>query len=340
MFLEDLQHQRSEKWRIDGKNPVRTLDDAQAFIDAVGFCLIYPVRPAVALPTFIGAVLGTGENLPVASKAAIDPRTGEASELVLRLLDQRIAFEVPLGESGSLLVSTAEFPYFYALLGDRNPKSIPSEGVRGEKRLASQTFRLLAKQPMSEQEMIVAHGKGINESALARVLHELWSKLRIVRTNLLDRSQASPVWDVLYRVAPPLVNRGAHLSQAEALSAILGRYLETVIAAEQREIEDFFGHIATRSKAAEVVRALMAAREVESIKVGFHSMLRLVPRHLEREELPGDLGSVQKRSLGGERRYAPDPTKKMVMRDDRRNLQRRDRREPKSVERPGRKPVR
>jgi hypothetical protein len=84
----------------------------------------------------------------------------------------------------------------------------------------------------------------------------------------------------------------------------------------------------------------MAAREIESIKVGFHSMLRLVPRHLEREELPVDLGSVQKRSLGGERRYSPDPTKKFVMRDDRRNLQRRDRREPKSLGRAGRKPVR
>jgi hypothetical protein len=32
--------------------------------------------------------------------------------LALRLLDQKLAFEVPFGESGSLLVSPAEFPYF------------------------------------------------------------------------------------------------------------------------------------------------------------------------------------------------------------------------------------
>jgi hypothetical protein len=327
MFREDLQHQRAQKWRSDGQNPVRTLEDAKAFIDSVGFCLVYATRPPITIPTFIGAVLGTQENLPIASKAAVDLRTRNASELVVRLLDQQLAFEVPFGDLGSLLVSPAEFPYFYALLGERNPKSIPSEGVRGEKTLSSHTFRLLAKKSMTEQELLVAHGKGISESALARALHELWAKLRIVRVKLLDRSQESPEWDVLHRVAPQLVNRGAHLSQAEALSALIGRYLETVVAAEPREIEEFFGNIATRSKAGEVVRALTAARELESTKIGHSSMLRLVPRHLEREEIHHQLGEVQRRTLGGERRIAPDTSKKMVMRDDRRNPRRYDRRE-------------
>lgn len=339
MFSEDLQQQRAQKWRSDGQNPVRTLEDAKAFIESVGFCLIYATRPPVTIPTLIGAILGTEENLPTAAKAAVDPRTREASELVIRLLDQQLAFEVPFGDLGSLLVSPAEFPYFYALLGERNPKSVPNEGVRGEKTLSSHTFRLLSKNPMTEQEMLEAHGKGISESALARALHDLWAKLRIVQVKLLDRSAASPEWDVLYRVAPQLVNRGAHLSQAEALSALIGRHLETVVAAEQREIEDFFGHIATRSKALDVVRALTAAREIEPIKVGHRSMLRLVPRHLEREEVQEHLGAVQRRTLGGERRTAPDLAKKMVMRDDRRNPRRHDRRE-RDPRRSERKPTR
>jgi hypothetical protein len=339
MFREDLQQQRAQKWRTDGQNPVRTLDDAKAFIDSVGFCLIYATRPVVTMPTFIGATLGAEENLPISSKAAVDPRTRDASELVVRLLDQQLAYEVPFGDLGSLLVSPTEFPYFYALLGERNPKSIPSEGLRGEKTLSSHTFRLLVKQPMTEQELLVAHGKGISESALARALHELWAKLRIVRVKLLDRSLESPLWDALHRVAPQLVNRGAHLSQAEALSALIGRYLETVIAAEQREIEEFFGHIATRSKALDVVRALTAAREIEPVKIGHSSMLRLVPRHLEREGVQDELGSVQRRTLGGERRIAPDRSKKMVMRDDRRNPRRRDRRE-RDPRRGERKPTR
>lgn len=322
MFIEDLQQQRADKWRTNGQQPVRTLEDAQAFLDAVGFCLFYPQRPPVTIPTFIGAVLGTAEDLPGVAKAAVDPRTADARSLALRLLDQRVAFEVPFGESGSLLVSTTEFPYFYSLLGERNPKSVPPEGVRGEKALMSHTFRLLQQTASTEKELLEKLGKAISESALLRALHGLWEKLRIARVQVFEAG--SPRWDVLYRVAPQAVNRGAHLSHAEALSALIGRYLETVIAAEPQEVEAFFGHITSRSRAAEVVRALIAAREIESIKIGHHAMLRLVPREPEKQ---AELGTQQARSLEGERRQRPDFSRKMVMRDDRRNVPRNDRRE-------------
>jgi hypothetical protein len=326
MLLEELKQQRASKWRADGTHPVRTLEDARAFIDAVGFCLIYPTRPAVIAPTFIGAVLGTDTDLPIASKAAVDPRTHLATELVLRLLNDKHAFEVPFGDSGSLLVSAAEFPYFYALLGERNPKNVPGRGVHGEKTLAAHTFKLLAKSAMSEQEMLVAHGKGISESALARALHELWSKLRIARIDLLEHKH-SPTWDVLYRIAPQPVGRGAHTSQAEALSALVSKYLETVIAAESREVEEFFGHITSRSKVSEIIKALTAAREFESRPVGYTAMIRLVPREKEKET-PSELGTVQQRSIAGERRTGTDFGRKLVMRHDRRNPRRDDRRGP------------
>jgi 23S rRNA pseudouridine2605 synthase len=338
MYFEDLQQQRAAKWRIDGQRPVHTIDDARAFIDSVGFALIYPTRPTVTAPTFIGAVLGTNEDLPIASKAAVDPRTQLSSELVLRLLNDKLAFEVPFGGIGSLLVSATEFPYFYALLGERNPKSIPSEGIRGEKALVAHTFKLLAKQPMTEQEMLSAHGKGISEAALSRALHELWSKLRTVRTDLLDRSTESPKWDALYRVAPAQVNRGAHLSQAEALSALISKYLESVLAAELREVEEFFGQITSRSKVAEVVKALTAAREFETTVVGHTSMVRLVSR-----EPQAELESMQQRALQGERRTATDVGKGMILRHDKRNPKREDRRQgtwPPREKKPERKPTR
>ena len=337
MFIEDLQQQRAVKWRTDGQHPVRTLEDAQAFLDSVGFCLFYPQRPAVTAPTFIGAVLGTADDLPGAARALVDPRTIDARALVLRLLDQRLAFEVPFGESGSLLVSPAEFPYFYSLIGERNPKSVPPEGVRGEKALLSHTFRLLQQSPSTEAELLEKLGKAISESALLRALHGLWEKLRIARVDVF--SPGSPKWDVLYRVAPQPVNRGAHLSHAEALSALLGRYLETVIAADLKEIENFFGHITARSRAGEVIRALTAAREIESVKIGHASMLRLVPRD---PEVAAESGVRQARSLAGERREGPDPARKMVMRDDRRNPRRADRRteRPRRTQPGGRRPNR
>ena len=63
MHEQQLQELRREKWRLNGR-PIRTLDEAREFIDSVGFCLLYPQRPAVLLPTFIGAYTGSDENLP------------------------------------------------------------------------------------------------------------------------------------------------------------------------------------------------------------------------------------------------------------------------------------
>ena len=52
---------------------VRTLDEAREFIDSVGFCLLYPQRPAVLVPTFVGAYNGSDEKLPTVQMAFADP---------------------------------------------------------------------------------------------------------------------------------------------------------------------------------------------------------------------------------------------------------------------------
>jgi hypothetical protein len=86
----DLSQLRREKWHLD-KHPVRTLEDARAFIESVGFCLMYPERPSLLLPTFIGAWAGSDENLPTWQHAFADPRAREATELMVRLLRQHAA---------------------------------------------------------------------------------------------------------------------------------------------------------------------------------------------------------------------------------------------------------
>ena len=63
MHEQQLQELRREKWRLNGQ-PIRTLDEAREFIDSVGFCLLYPQRPAVLVPTFVGAYAGSDEKLP------------------------------------------------------------------------------------------------------------------------------------------------------------------------------------------------------------------------------------------------------------------------------------
>ena len=129
MTDKELQELRNEKWRVNGR-PIRTLDDAQEFIESVGFCLMYPVRPPVLVPTFVGAYIGSGESLPTWQHAFADKRAMEAQELMVRLLRQKLAYEANLFSETPFLVAASVFPFFYGLVGDRNPRQVPKSGPR------------------------------------------------------------------------------------------------------------------------------------------------------------------------------------------------------------------
>ena len=145
MHETQLQELRRDKWRLNGQ-PVRTLEDAREFIDSVGFCLLYPQRPAVLAPTFVGAYKGSDEKLPVAHMAFADPAAHEAKELMVRLLREKAAYETNVFPENNFIVSSAVFPYFYGLVGDRNPRQAPKADARsGYSPLAIDAFQLIQK---------------------------------------------------------------------------------------------------------------------------------------------------------------------------------------------------
>ncbi len=275
MTEQELQELRREKWHLDGR-PVRTLEDARSFIENVGFCMLYPHSPAVLAPTFIGAWAGSDEKLPTWQHAFADPRAQQATDLMVRLLRERDAYEANrFNDNNSLLVAQSIFPYFYALIGERNPKLVPKAGARSEySQLACDAFELIRRAgPISKQKMREMLGGSVSIAALDRALGELGAKLRISRVDYdpLDGSS----WDVLYRWSPDAVREGMNLSVGEALSALLSKYLDCVIAADQQELDNFFGNFVPRSRVKESINALMNARELEFIHVGNRSLIRI-----------------------------------------------------------------
>ena len=273
----ELEQLRREKWRLNGQ-PVRTLDDARAFIESVGFCLLYPMKPAVLAPTLIGAWVGADEKLPTWQHAFADPRTREASDLMVRLLREKAAFEAnPFDENNGLLVAASVFPFFYALGGERNPKLAPKAGPRSPySQLACDAFAAIRDHgPISRQKLGEKLGGSLSNAALDRSLGELWTKLRITRVDYNPAEGAS--WDVLYRWAPEAVNEGIGLSVPAALSALVSKYLDCVVAAEPQEVEVFLGTLVPRSRIKEAVNALLAARELSFLRAGSRSMLQVTP---------------------------------------------------------------
>jgi hypothetical protein len=277
--FEDLNRLRREKWRVNG-SPVRTLDDARGFIESVGFCLMFPLVSPLLLPTFIGAWAGTAESLPTQRQAYRDPRTRPATELMVRLLRDRSAYEANLfEENNAFLVSASAFPYVYALLGERNPRQAPKPGPRSAySQLACDAYQVIQRRgPVSRLRLLEELGRGISVAALDKALAELWSKLRITRVDYDRREGAS--WDVLYRWAPDAVAEGVNSSLNAALSALISQYLDCVIAADQQELESFLGSFVARSRVREALNALLGARELSFVAVGHRSLLSVTPPH-------------------------------------------------------------
>ncbi len=282
MTSDELDQLRREKWCLNGAL-VRTLDDARSFIESAGFCLTYPSRPPLLLPTFIGAWYGSDARLP-RRRAFLDPEARDATDLMIRLLRDKSAYEANLGdENNALLVSPSVFPYFYTLVGERTPKQPPQPGPRSPySELACDTYQVIhRKGPISKAKLLEDVGKGISVAALDRSLAELWSKLRITRVDYDEREGAS--WDVLQRWSPEAVAEGVNCSQGEALSALLSKYLECVIAADQQELESFFGKFVPRSRVRDSVNGLMSARELNFVHVGNRSLIQVTQAQPSRQ---------------------------------------------------------
>jgi len=275
MTEQELEQLRREKWRLNG-DPVRTREDARAFVESVGFCLMYPMRPPVLVPTFIGAWVGADDRLPVWQQAYADPRAQEASDVMVRLLRERDAYDTALfDENNALLVAGSIFPYFYALAGERNPK-LPPKPSPEYSQLACDTFAAIQRGgPISKPKLLQTLGGGLSTAALDKALAELWSRLRITRVDYKPGEGA--FWDLLFRWSPDAVREGIELSVAEAISALLSKYLDCVVAAEQQDLEAFFGKIAARSRLKEAVHALLTARELAFVPVGNRSLLQVTP---------------------------------------------------------------
>ena len=275
MTDQELIDLRREKWHVNGK-PVRTLDDARSFIESVGFCLMLPLETPLLVPTFVGAWSGSDENLPRLRQAFSNPRAKDATDLMVRLLRDTSAYEANLfDENNAFLLSAAVFPYFYALVGERNPRQAPKPGPRSPySQLACDAYQIIhRKGPISKLKLLDEIGKGISVPALDRSLAELWSKLRITRVDYDEREGAS--WDILQRWAPDAVSEGVNTSMNSALSALVSKYLDCVIAADMAELESFFGNFVARSKVREAVNALLAARELAFVHVGHRSLIQI-----------------------------------------------------------------
>jgi 23S rRNA pseudouridine2605 synthase len=244
-----------------------TLDETRTWIEETGLCLFLPRRqfPSSVAPSFVEAIAGRPEATP-------DPKTiALAEDLLIRLENEGVAVRLNLqgqpGEQPDFVVAAWVLPYVYALRGDRDWRRSPQlTGSRQVSQLAVHVYKQLEGGDENVSRLKQALGREVSESAVVRAITELWQQLRIIPI-IAARGQAAK-WQLLRTRFQRAIAEGASTSQVTAISVLASIYLQAVIAASMEDVELFLAALTARSKIREVIRGLVATRQVHTISLG------------------------------------------------------------------------
>jgi hypothetical protein len=132
--------------------------------------------------------------------------------------------------------------------------------------LAIQAYKLLEAGETTIAKLTHALGREVTEGAVLRAITELWQQLRIIPVVSAPRQSAQ--WQLLRTRFQKAIAEGASTSQVTAISVLASIYLQAVIAASMEEVELFLAPLTARSKVREVLRGLVATRQVHTIPLG------------------------------------------------------------------------
>ncbi len=244
-----------------------TLEDARTWIEETGLCLFLPRKQFATFvaPSFVEAVAGERSAAPAAKMVTL------AEDLLVRLETDGVAVRLNLqgqpGEQPDFVVASWVLPYVYALRGDRDWRRSPQlTGSRAVSPLAIQAYKHLEAGDATIPQLKHTLGREVTESAVLRAITELWQQLRIIP--VIAAPGRTPQWQLLRVRYQKAIAEGASTSQVTAISVLASIYLQAVIAASMEEVELFLAPLTARSKVREVLRGLVATRQVHTISMG------------------------------------------------------------------------
>lgn len=242
LTLADLRRWRDITYRRTPERRVTSLDEAVAFVNAVGFCFFWPIE-GVELPSLWTAVVG---DRPVPSDHD-DPGhiTWDWKD---SLLGQRRWFYAKLLRRRATLVSLKTLPYFYALSENfGGPYDYLLEYEAGTLSAEAKAIyeALLEKGPLDtlslRREARLAGQE--SKSRFERGLVELQVGLKALPVGVADAGawHYAHIYDLVIRWWPELPEQARPISRSQARRTLVRRYLENVGAATPEQIARLFG---------------------------------------------------------------------------------------------------
>ena len=291
-----LAETRLKHWHQQGK-ALLTIENLRSWINTAGLVLFAP-RPQIAspAPSLVEAVLGAPNPNPTVEQIA------EARSLLGRMVAEGLAVPLNLlgpgagtvhaaapGDTPDFVASTAVFSYVFTLRGDKAWKQPPATtGALKVSQLALATHEALSRRgPLTAYDLMSEVGKEVTEAAVLRALAELWTHLRALP--LAQPDGAPALWELTSTRFTKQIKAGANAGQPSALSALISLYLGQAAVAAEDEVESFLSPLASRSRIRDVIHALLAARQLDTIAVEGRTMLHVagaLPAFLAAEVVP------------------------------------------------------
>ena len=246
-----LEAYRRIKWR---KGELRTLEEASAFLDEAGMCLLFACRD-IALPKIYDC-------------AAKDANWWAWKD---HMQEQKRAYNGRLVRRKATLVSMKLLPAFYAVYQTGGGYAMYEEeyywGKLGElsKNVAEHLDRN-GPTPVDElRRAVVPRGKK-NTRRFHSSLLELQSKFKIVTVGLKDKSWGVRILDLFVNWVPAEIEKCTEkMNRREAMQVILIAFVDTAGAVPEAVPSRMFGW--PHAETAEVVESLVEAGHIEHGRV-------------------------------------------------------------------------
>jgi len=243
MKVEQVLRQREFNYRRTPERRVRTVEEARAFVEEVGFCHFWPIK-GVETPNLFHAIAGRVRPVPMEHD---DPDISKSWGWKDQALDKRWWYYGKLLRRRATFVSLAELPHFYAL--SENYGSLDDY-------LQEYTDGLMTAEAKAIYEALLEHGpldtvrlrreaRMSAESAKSRfdrALVELQVGLKVLPIGVAEAGawRYAFLYELLPRWFPDIPEQARQIRRAEARRALVLRYLDNVVAADRKMISKVF----------------------------------------------------------------------------------------------------
>ncbi len=273
--------QRNVQYRRTPALAVKNEAEARAFVDAVGFCFLWPIKD-IEMPNLLHAIAGRAREVPAEHA---DPDGSRCWGWKDRSLGQKWWYYAKLLRRKATLVSLDLLPYFYACsanYGDLNDYVQEyQDGVLTAE--AKQIYEaLLEHGPLDTVRLRrEAHMSAENaKSRFDRALADLQVGFKVLPVGVAEVGawRYAFVYEIVQRHFPDLPAQARQIRRSEARRTLVQRYLEAVVAAGPPALERVF-HVFGWEKT-EWARTLAALEQegiIRRVKVEGEAEPQLVP---------------------------------------------------------------